>query len=123
MAAGQIPPHAWKPGSSPYADYLANLTPDEKAAHLAARATKKSMKQAMKAVVKHQQDIWISELNNVAARLIAKAVEEGDTQAFIAVWDRVVGKPESEVKFESETPLVWADDFDDGPADDEEQEQ
>lgn len=102
----------WKPGESPYADWLKSLTPEEYEAHLEQRRKKKAMRQAMETVVKQNQELWLAELNNTAAELLKKAQTEGDVQAFVAVWDRVVGKPKDEVNLDTNKPLPWNDDLD-----------
>jgi len=108
-----MPKNQFLPGNSAYNDFLATLSEEERKEHFAKRTKKASMKKAMEAVVLQQQAAWISELNNAATILIKKAIEEGDHKSFIAVWDRMVGKPTQEVKVDTETPLVWKDDFDD----------
>jgi len=103
----------WVKGQTPYADFLKRLTPEEKAAHLQERANRKTMRKAMELIIEEQQSQWLSGLNNAAAVMLAKALDTGDHQAFIAVWDRIVGKPKDEVTIEDNNkPLPWNDDFD-----------
>ena len=109
MAANKDLPQIWKPGASPYADFLAKLTPEEKAAHLRKRAERKAIKQAMKTVINEFQDRWIADLHNAAWRQLVKARDTGDTQAFIAVWDRIVGKPDQEISVDDNRVLPWTD--------------
>jgi cell division inhibitor SulA len=100
----------WVPGQAPYADYLKSLTPEQKALHLKQRKERKAMKVAMKEVVEEYQHKWIAELHNAAWAQLVKARESGDTQAFVAVWDRIVGKPqESDFDANSMRPLPWTD--------------
>lgn len=93
--------HLWKPGQCPpSALYIRNLKENDPEAykeHLAQRKARKSMKQAMKATVEEQQEKWIAMFNNAAAKLMQQAMDNGDTQAFIAVYDRFIGKPDTSV--------------------------
>ena len=107
-----MPSPVWEPGNNAYGDFLATLSEEDRKIHFAQRTKKAAMKKAMEAVVLKQQAAWVSELNNAAAILIKQAIEEGDHKAFIAVWDRLIGKPAQEVKIDTEIPLVWKDDFD-----------
>ena len=110
MAKGDnLIPHRWEPGTSPYAEYLAKLTPEEKALHLRQRAERKAIKQAMKTVVSEYQERWVSNLHNAAWQQLMKARDSGDTQAFIAVWDRIIGKPETEISVDDNRVLPWTD--------------
>ena len=105
-----MPKILWEPGKAPYAEFLKRLTPEEKAAHLQARKEKKAMKQAMKEVVSEYQTQWISELHNAAWAQLVKARESGDTAAFVAVWDRIVGRPQEQDHSEAnQRPLPWDD--------------
>lgn len=105
-----MPKIKWEPGTAPYADFLKSLTPEQKAAHLKERKERKAMKVAMKEVVEEYQTRWIAELHNAAWAQLVKARESGDTQAFVAVWDRIVGKPqESDMDASSQRPLPWTD--------------
>ena len=105
-----MPKILWEPGKAPYAEFLKRLTPEEKAAHLRERKERKAMKMAMKDVVEEYQTRWIAELHNAAWAQLVKARESGDTQAFVAVWDRIVGKPqESDLDANSMRPLPWTD--------------
>jgi hypothetical protein len=84
----------WKPGEAPYATWLKTLTPEEKLAHLEERKIKKSMRQAMKETIEANQNVWIQAFNNAGVTLMRKAIEEGDVQAFTALYDRLIGKPQ-----------------------------
>jgi len=103
----------WKPGDSPYADYIKSLTPEQLEAHKIKRAVKKSMKKSMQIIVEQQEAHWLAALNNAGAAVLAKAALKGDPQAYMAVYDRIIGKPQTEVIIDTETPLVWNDDFED----------
>jgi len=109
----QVKMNQWKPGATPYADYLAKLTPEQKQAHLQERAKKKAMKKAMDDVIKEQQEMWIAQLNNSAAKLLENAEKKGDVQAFIAVWDRIIGKPKEDIHLDTNKPLPFTDNFED----------
>jgi type III secretory pathway component EscR len=102
----------WQKGVTPYVDWLKNLTPEEYDAHLFKRAQRKARKKAMEEVIDEQRALWLAELNNAAALQLKKALTTGDTQAFIAVWDRIIGKPKDEVVLEDNAqPQPWNDDF------------
>jgi lysyl-tRNA synthetase class I len=100
----------WKPGETPYVEFLKKLTPEQKAAHLKERRERKAMRNAMKEVQQEFQNVWLSELHNAAFELLKKARETKDPAAFCAVWDRVVGKPkEIELEVSSDKPLPFTD--------------
>lgn len=104
------PPKMWKPGETPYVEFLKKLTPEQKAAHLKERRERKAMRNAMKEVQQEFQNVWLSELHNAAFELLKKARETKDPAAFCAVWDRVVGKPkEIELEVSSDKPLPFTD--------------
>lgn len=96
-----MPSPIWNPGDAPYATWLKTRTPEEKQAHLMKRKIKKAMRKAMQDVVEINQAAWITLFNNGAVVLMNKAIEEGDVQAFCAVYDRFIGKPESAVDITS----------------------
>ena len=105
-----MPKIIWEPGQAPYADFLKKLTPEEKAAHLKQRRERKAMKKAIGQVVEEYQHKWIAELHNAAWRQLIKARDSGDTQAFVAVWDRIIGRPqEQDHTDQASSPLPWSD--------------
>jgi len=83
---------SWKPGETPYVEFLNSLTPEQYQQHLEDRRRRKEMKTVMKKVTDEFQSIWVSELHNAAWRLLERARDSGDPQAFAAVWDRIIGK-------------------------------
>jgi hypothetical protein len=87
----------WLPGTSPYAEWLRTLTPEEKAEHLVARKVKKSMRKAMQEVIEANQAEWTAKINNAMAKVLEKALLEGDAQSLAIVYDRLVGKPREEL--------------------------
>jgi len=99
----------WDPGATPYPDYLRSLSPAQRSEHLRVRREKKSMKAAMAAVTAEYQARWISELHNAAWKQLIRARDTGDTAAFVAVWDRIVGRPQDLSSVESARPLPWSD--------------
>jgi len=104
-----MPKKIWDPGATPYADYLKKLTPEEKLAHLERRRNKKNMKKAMAAVTEQYQAKWIAELHNAAWAQLMRARDSGDTAAFVAVWDRIIGRPQDSQGQDNERPLPWSD--------------
>lgn len=106
---GAPPEFYWKPGTSPYADWLKTLTPEELVVHKVKRAQKKSMKLAFQKVVDAQQEIWISRINEGMLAVLTKAIREGDPAAMACVFDRVVGKPADTINTDSNQILPWSD--------------
>lgn len=101
----------WEPGKAVYSEWLKTLTPEQKALHLQERKQRKSMKTAMKQVVEQYQSQWIAEMHNAAWVQLVKARDSGDTQAFVAVWDRIVGRPqEQDMGDQTQRALPWTDD-------------
>lgn len=98
----------WKPGDAPYALWLKNLTPEEYKKHLEDRKLRKSMRKAMNEVVLAQQEQWMSLFHQGALKLMEKAIAEGDTQAYVAIYDRFIGKPESNVDVTSAGKAIQA---------------
>ena len=98
----------WKPGEAPYADYLRNLTPEQREAHLKKRRDRKAMRQVMKEVVDEYQTQWAAEMHNAAWAVLMKARREGDAQAFASVFDRIVGRPQ-DAKPDDGRALPWSD--------------
>ena len=99
---------AWKPGTAPYADYLKSLTPEQKEAHLKQRRERKAMREVMKQVVEEYQTQWAAEMHNAAWAVLMKAPNEGDAQAFAAVFDRIIGRPQ-EARPDDGRALPWSD--------------
>ena len=101
----------WEPGKAVYSEWLKTLTAEQRALHLQERKQRKSMKTAMKEVVEQYQSQWIAEMHNAAWRQLVKARDSGDTAAFIAVWDRIVGRPqEQDMSDQNQRALPWTDD-------------
>lgn len=96
-----MPAPLWKPGTAPYALWLKNLTPEEYKAHLAERAVRKSLKKDQEKVFSRQTEFWTTAFNNGAIELLQDAVINKNYQAFCAIYDRVIGKPESNVDITS----------------------
>lgn len=113
------PSNQWKPGQSGgYADFLRKLKAEDAKDggtryedYLRKNRQKKAMRKAMETVVLEQQNKWLSQLNNAAAMLLQKAIEEQDHNAFIAVWDRIIGKPRDEIDVSGDLPLPFHSDF------------
>ena len=103
-----MPAPLWQPGKAPYAEWLRTLTPEEKETHLNERKIRKSMKQAMKEVVEAQQAEWLARINNAMVSVIDKAEREGDAQALATVYDRIIGKPDSQVDVTSNGNTIQA---------------
>jgi len=108
----RLPPKPWKPGESPYRDFLNSLTPEQYEAHLEDRRRRKEMRTVMKKVTEEFQSIWVSELHNAAWKLLERARNTGDPVAFAAVWDRIIGKDSSNTDDQilQNKPLPFKDD-------------
>jgi len=100
--------HRWKPGTTPYRDFLNNLTPAEREAHLKQRRERKAMREVMRQTIDEYQAQWAAEMHNAAWAVLMKARREGDAQAFATVFDRIVGRP-TEVKTDDGRALPWSD--------------
>jgi len=87
-----------KPGNTLSKDFYASLSPEEREARRVTMKLKRDMKKQMKQLILAQSEGWLAKLNNTADLILNKALEEGDTQAFCAVWDRIVGKPMSQIQ-------------------------
>jgi hypothetical protein len=99
----------WKPGESPYADWLKTLTPAERESHLEARRNKKSMRKAFETIVLAQQEEWLKKINQGMVAVINRAIETGDASALIAVHDRIIGKPVETINADTNQILPWED--------------
>ena len=90
-------------GNERYDVWLKKLTPDEREKHLLERAIKKERLKQAKTIAQGYADAAQSKRNLIVAGLLnatLKQVEkanEGDTQAYVAVFDRHVAKPTSQV--------------------------
>jgi hypothetical protein len=82
----------WKPGATPYRDFLDSLTPEQREQHLQQRRERRHMRQAFQEVVQEYQSRWAAEMHNAAWAVLKKARDQGDAQAFAAVFDRIVGR-------------------------------
>lgn len=83
----------WFNGGTHSSVWWASLSDEEKEAARRARALRKQEKilqQKMEQVIQAQVTDWLTNLNNAASIQLQKAIEEGDTKAFIAVWDRLM---------------------------------
>jgi hypothetical protein len=98
----------WKPGQTPYPEFLKSLTPAEREAHLQQRKLKKSMKNAFEKIIQAQQEEWLAKLNSAFIAVLDRAVQTGDPAALAAVFDRMVGKPETAVDITSKGKSLQA---------------
>ena len=98
----------WIPGEAQYSTWLKTLTPEEYQAHLDERKVRKSMKQAMKEVFEANQAVWIAKINNAMVAIIDKAEVDADPQALAVIYDRIVGKPDSNVDVTSNGKTIQA---------------
>lgn len=109
QALANIVRHQWQPGRTPYYEWLAKLTPEEREAHMAKRRAKKAMKEAMRQVIEQYQNQWCAEIHTAAWAVLQRARNTGDPQAFMAVYDRIIGRP-ADTPADAGRPLPWSDD-------------
>jgi hypothetical protein len=102
----------WRPGQSPYAEFLKSLTPEEHAEHLKERANRRTMKKAFEQVVHEYQSQWIAKINNAMVAVIDRAIATGDPACLIAVHDRIIGRPIETINTDSNKILPWNDNVD-----------
>ena len=98
----------WEPGKAVYAEWLKTLTPEEYNQHLAERKINKSLKQAMNETIQAQKEQWIAKINNAMVSVIEKAERDGDPAALVAVYDRLIGKPDNNVDITSNGKTLQA---------------
>ena len=90
----------WKPGEAPYALWINNLRENDPVAyqaHLEERRQRKAIKKKFADVVNSQDVALIAVMYNKAMQLL----ETGGVQEFSAVFDRLIGKPDSAVDITS----------------------
>jgi hypothetical protein len=78
-----------------YGNWVKTLTPEQRQQHLLEAERKATIKQAMKAEIERLQKEWIDKLQMAAGAVLHRATVEGDPAAFTAIWDRVIGRPET----------------------------
>lgn len=85
--------HQWKEGTAPYAEYLKSLTPEQYAAHMDERKTRKTLRQLMSGNIDDSREYWAAAMTMAMGVQLQKAIINGDTGAFVQLWDRTIGKP------------------------------
>lgn len=94
-----------------YVDWIKSLTPDEHEAHMLERKNRRTIKKSMETVMAKFSDELTAKVFNSLLKQIEKA-QDGDTAAFIAAWDRTVGKPKDEIIVDNNMePPKWNDEF------------
>jgi hypothetical protein len=61
------------------------------------RELSKQIRKASEELINANKEQWLNDLHHAAKVILEKAIEERDPQAMMAVWDRVVGKPTTQV--------------------------
>ena len=61
------------------------------------RELSKQIRKASEELINDNKEQWLRDLHHAAKVILDKAIEERDPQAMMAVWDRVVGKPTTQV--------------------------
>lgn len=110
MSQIRTPPEGrrWQPGRAPYAEWLKTLTPEQREAHLLDRRKRKAMREVMRQTVAEYQAQWAAGIHNAAWRVLERARTTGDATAFMAVWDRIVGRS-ADMPTTDGQPLPWSD--------------
>jgi hypothetical protein len=70
---------------------------EEIAGKMMHRALSQQIRKASEELINQNKDEWLRELHLAAQVILQKAIEERDQNALMAVWDRVVGKPTTQV--------------------------
>ena len=78
-----------------YGNWRKSLPPEQLEQHKLEAHRKHTIKQAMKADIERLQTEWIGKLRLAAGAVLTRATEQGDPAAFTAIWDRVIGRPET----------------------------
>lgn len=98
----------WEPGKAVYSEWLKTLTPEEKQIHLLERKQRKTMKKAMAEVIESQKEAWLAKMNNALDAVLTRAVETGDATALATVYDRIIGKPDTNLDVTSNGTTLQA---------------
>jgi hypothetical protein len=61
------------------------------------RELSKQIRKASEELINENKEQWLQDLHHAAKVILDRAIEERDPQAMMAVWDRVVGKPTTQV--------------------------
>lgn len=85
--------YQFKPGQAPYGDFLKSLTPEQYAEHMEARRTRRTLRQLMSGNIDDSREYWASAMTLAMGVQLQKAIVNGDTGAFVQLWDRTIGKP------------------------------
>lgn len=83
---------------APYAQFLANLTPEQREEYHRRRKEDHrllTMRDQMLDIFRQHNDKWTIMLEEAVMSVLNRAIEQGDPQALNSVWDRVVGRPEA----------------------------
>ena len=98
----------WQPGATPYRDFLDSLTAEQREQHLREQRERRHMRQVFQETVQEFQNRWAAEMHNAAWAVLMRARDQGDAQAFAAVFDRIVGRQTTE-NTDAVRPLPWQD--------------
>jgi hypothetical protein len=97
--------HLWQYNNEKYMDENGKLqNPGNKvvpAHEIAGRMMKQELnrhiRRASEELINQHKEQWLAELHEAAAVILQKARDERDQNALMAVWDRVIGKPTTQV--------------------------
>jgi hypothetical protein len=84
-------------GRNPKWEYMKQVPTEEIAGKMMHRALSQQIRKASEELINQNKDEWLRELHLAAQVILQKAIEERDQNALMAVWDRVVGKPTTQV--------------------------
>jgi len=76
---------------------MSTKSTEEIAGVMMTRELSKQIRKASEELINANKEQWLNDLHHAAKVILEKAIEERDPQAMMAVWDRVVGKPTTQV--------------------------
>ena len=102
-----------KPGNTVFKDFLSKLTPEQKkefwdtrTAKRRARKMERSIEKDMEILLRNKKYEIMSKLLSGVDKMLEKAIEEDDVQAWTAVWDRVKGKSNQNISVDGNMDTV-----------------
>jgi len=108
-----MPKLTWKPGDTPYKDFIDKLTPEEYEAHIQKRKKKKEhkkLKDEMDSLIQYNKQIWLSSINNAFAKALVTAEATNDIDTVVKIYDRLIDN-KRDFNVDLDIPLPWNDDL------------
>jgi hypothetical protein len=91
----------WDPSNQP--------TTEEIAGRMMKQELHRHIRRASEELINEHREQWLSELHLAARVILEKAIEDRDQNAMMAVWDRIVGKPTTQVDMSVSNDLTIDD--------------